>query len=317
MNVSLCGLLLFVIACEPQLERKERFCPTNFNVVEDLLKPRCTGPSCHAAGVHAAGGLDLESSGLTARLINVPATCGGLRVDVNDPEGSLLLDKVSRQPACGESMPYGGPPLTEGEIACLRQWVDDVTATAGSSPILPDAATHPDAGVPDATMSQGHLMLSEVLYDPTGPDDHFEWVELKNPTGAAIDLANFSLGWGGADYTYGTLSLSGAIPAGGCALIGGPQGGLAFHQSVDLVPDLQNGGSIADGVALFNTPALAITSSTVPIDAVIYGTTNSSGLMDETGGVASVDVGNAPPGSSIQRAATGWVIGTPTPGVCP
>jgi hypothetical protein len=36
-------------------------------------------------------------------------------------------------------------------------------------------------------------LISEVLYDPPGQDDA-EFIELVNPTGAAIDLSNYSLG---------------------------------------------------------------------------------------------------------------------------
>ncbi|MCB0018175.1 MAG: lamin tail domain-containing protein [Anaerolineales bacterium] len=37
-----------------------------------------------------------------------------------------------------------------------------------------------------------HLLISEVLYDPAGPDDA-EFIELVNPTGNAIDLSNYRL----------------------------------------------------------------------------------------------------------------------------
>ena len=132
-RAGLVMVLLILFGCEPQLEGKDRFCPPDFNVIEDLFKPRCTQASCHAAGVHPAGGLDLQSSGVTARLIGVPATCGGVRVDPNDPDHSLLLEKVAGQPVCGGRMPLGGQPLTEGEVSCLREWMETVTATAGSS----------------------------------------------------------------------------------------------------------------------------------------------------------------------------------------
>ncbi|MCA9918535.1 MAG: lamin tail domain-containing protein [Anaerolineales bacterium] len=38
-----------------------------------------------------------------------------------------------------------------------------------------------------------HVLISEVLYDPFGQDDA-EFIELVNPTGATIDLGNYSLG---------------------------------------------------------------------------------------------------------------------------
>jgi len=40
-----------------------------------------------------------------------------------------------------------------------------------------------------------HLLISEVLYDPSGADDlGREWVEIYNPTGQAVDLSGYKLG---------------------------------------------------------------------------------------------------------------------------
>lgn len=38
-----------------------------------------------------------------------------------------------------------------------------------------------------------HVLISEVLYDPFGPDDA-EFIELVNPTGTAVDLSNYGIG---------------------------------------------------------------------------------------------------------------------------
>ena len=73
---------------------------------------------------------------------------------------------------------------------------------------------------------------------------------------------------------------------------------------------------VEDGVALFNLPADQITAAAVPIDAVIYGAANSSGLLDPTGVAGTTDVAGAAAGSSIERTADGWrVQAAPTPGV--
>jgi hypothetical protein len=45
----------------------------------------------------------------------------------------------------------------------------------------------------DYTGPSNHVLISEVLYDPYGPDDA-EFIELVNPTGSSIDLSGFSLG---------------------------------------------------------------------------------------------------------------------------
>jgi len=89
-----------------------------------------------------------------------------------------------------------------------------------------------------------------------------------------------------------------------------------YDQAFNFNPDLQNSGTTADGVALFAVPAAQITASSVPIDAVIYGTTNSSNLLDESGQPGNVDVGNSGSNRSIERDADGWQVqSTPSPNV--
>jgi phosphatidylserine/phosphatidylglycerophosphate/cardiolipin synthase-like enzyme len=169
-----------------------------------------------------------------------------------------------------------------------------------------------------------HVILSEVFYDPNGSDNNLEWVELYNPTGSPIDLGEYSLGNGGTDYTYSTAQLTGVLPISGCWIIGGPTSNLTnslpiFDQALDFNPDFQNGATPADGIALFNVKAISITPSTIPIDAVIYGTTNSNNLIDENGAINPPDVSAATSSKSNERTdITGtWRIqSTPTPNDC-
>jgi hypothetical protein len=167
----------------------------------------------------------------------------------------------------------------------------------------------------------GDLLLSEVLYDVSGADNGYEWVELYNAAGQEICLGGLSLGWGGSDYTYGDLDLAGTVASGATFVVGGTtsssvNGNPAYDQAADLSPDVQNGGSTADGVALFTVPAASVGTSTVPYDAVIYGTSNTSCLLDPSGSCGAVSVGNASAGSSIERTTLGggWQVqSTPTP----
>lgn len=159
--------------------------------------------------------------------------------------------------------------------------------------------------------------LAEVLYDAEGADTTAEWIKLHNPGNTPIDLANYSIGWGGSNYTYGRLQLSGNLPANSCAVVGAPQGDVP-GVSTDFVPDLQNGGTTADGIALFTDLAQDIGESTVPIDSVVYGDANDNGLINASGAVAGVDVASAAPGQSIRRNNNGtWSMGAPSPSACP
>lgn len=168
--------------------------------------------------------------------------------------------------------------------------------------------------------AQADILISEVLYDPAAGDAGNEWVELYNSGPAPIDLSSFSFGYGGSDYTYGTYQLSGVLPAGEYGVVGGPNsnatnGNPVFLLAQEFVPGIQNAGAVADGLALFDITAGLITSTTVPIDVVIYGNgPNGSNLIDETGNPGLVDVGDAGGGSSIFFDGSGWDIGTPTPG---
>ena len=177
-------------------------------------------------------------------------------------------------------------------------------------------------GLPSAASAE--ITLSEVFYDAAGADDGFEWIELHNESSTPVELGGFSLGWGGSTYLSGSVALSGTVAAGDYFVVGGPDSTLdnanpVFDLAVDLESDLQNSGTIADGVALFDVPIEELTPETVPLSVVIYGGENSSGLLDESGLPGAVDVADAPGGSSIERGRDGvWrVQENPTPGAPP
>ncbi len=177
---------------------------------------------------------------------------------------------------------------------------------------------------PDASMPLNiGIRIVEVYYDHTSGDDGFEWVKIYNGTNSPINLGNFSFGWGGTDYTYGLMDLAGTVAAYQCYLVGGPSGNAtsgspSFDLPIDFNPDLQNEGSTGDGIALFNLPASSITSTTTPIDAVIYGPNNTNGLYDENGPNGTVDIAGAPDESSVRmKADLSWEVNaSPSPNDC-
>jgi hypothetical protein len=209
------------------------------------------------------------------------------------------------------------PPVETSTTTTLFE-----TTTTTTTMVSPSSTTTTTTTLPPAT---GGLVISEVLYDPSSSDNGFEWVELANTSAATIDLSTFSLGYGGAAYTSGIAQLSGAVVAGGVFVVGGPSsdatnGFPVYDQVLDLSPDLQNSGTIGDGVALFDLPASDIMTDTVPVDAVVYGGNNDNGLIDETGTANAPEVDDAPAGSSIERlnAAGSWQIQeSPSPGTVP
>lgn len=170
----------------------------------------------------------------------------------------------------------------------------------------------------------GDLWVSEVMYNPTGADDGREWVELYNAGAVAIDLSNYSLGWGGPDYTTGVLQLAGTVLPGQYFVVGGPgsdlgNGSPTYQQVANFTPDLVNPFFVSAGIALFDVVAASVTPATVPVHAVIYGGFfNFNGLMDETGAPGAID---APwfllpgAGGSLEFDGASWAPqGAPTPG---
>ncbi len=166
------------------------------------------------------------------------------------------------------------------------------------------------------------LVISEVFYDRDGSDGNYEWLELFNGTSELIDLSEWSIGWGGNNYANGTFQLNGIINSAEYLVFGGPfsdpsNGNPIYSLAVDFSPDLQNSGTIADGIGLFNNPASSITNTSIPFFSVIYGVTNTNNLIDPTGAVGTVDAGDAPDGQSIEflTYVDGWIINpSPNPG---
>lgn len=169
------------------------------------------------------------------------------------------------------------------------------------------------------------LHVAEVFYDVAGTgDDGSEWIKIYNSCDDDQSLDGHSLAWGGKDYLVGGLDLSGNIDGKSCMIIGGPtsddtNGAPSIDVEEKLSPNLQNSGTEADGVAIFNVVEDDVTTSSVPLDAVIYGGENSSELLDARGEVSGPHVGDAPAGATIIRTGRdSWEISdSPAPSSCP
>lgn len=202
----------------------------------------------------------------------------------------------------------------------------DPSATSGSSGDPGSSSS----GMMEGSGSSGgqadcHPLLAEVLYDPMGGNNGKQWIKLYNPCAHEIDLVGASLGWGGSDYAVHGLDLEGTIAAGDCFLLGGTTvNGDTYNPvydwAVDLSGDLEVSGDPADGIALFADIEANIQTDTVPVDAVIYGIANGSGLLDAAGATPPPHVGDAASTQSIRRTALSetWIIEpNPTPNECP
>ncbi len=123
--------LALLPGCPGSLRDPERFnAPCPADVPAQILVPSCAGASCHSATAHAAA-LDLESPGLPARLVGVHATGGdGLLVDPANPDGSVLVRKLTPTPPFGAQQPPGAP-LDPATVDCIRVWVRAIISGVG------------------------------------------------------------------------------------------------------------------------------------------------------------------------------------------
>ncbi len=155
------------------------------------------------------------------------------------------------------------------------------------------------------------LVISEILSNPAGTDSPFEYVELVATKSITFSATPYSIvvcnngnataaGWvSGGALSYGFNITSGIVNAGDVVYVGGtsmtPLGtklrvintgttagdGFGTASSAGIIG---NGGSNADGVAVFSADISSLTNSTVPVDAVFYGSAIGSATV--SGGTA-------------------------------
>lgn len=155
------------------------------------------------------------------------------------------------------------------------------------------------------------LIISEFLANPNGTDSPFEYVELIATQPIDFSITPFAVvfsnngnatanGWiAGSALTYGFSITSGTVNTGDVVYVGGSSmiptgtklrtintgttGGDRFGNA-NSSGVLGNGGANADGIAVFNVNINSITSSTVPVDALFFGTGTGGAVV--TGGSA-------------------------------
>ncbi len=106
--------------------------------VTSVFAAACSGGVCHSPGANPAGGLDLLSPNVAARLVDQPAlhsdvgptdVCpqGDKLIDTSNRSASWLLKKLSPTDVgtCGTRMPAAGN-LSSIQLSCLQNWIDAV-----------------------------------------------------------------------------------------------------------------------------------------------------------------------------------------------
>jgi hypothetical protein len=127
------AIALVAAGCPGKLQDPARFTAACPDVPTQILALRCAGAGCHATAPFAAG-LDLASPNVAARLVGVAATGGpGLLVDPMNPDGSVLIRKLTSTPPFGGQQPPGAP-LDPATIDCIRAWVRTLAPSDAGTP---------------------------------------------------------------------------------------------------------------------------------------------------------------------------------------
>jgi hypothetical protein len=158
------------------------------------------------------------------------------------------------------------------------------------------------------------LIISEFFTNPSGNDSPFEYVELLATTSINFSTTPYSVvftdngtatsnGWkAGSSVSYGFTISSGSVAAGQVVYVGGSSmlplsnGGVALKTkntgssggdsfgSSNSAGVLGQGGSNADGIAVFSVSVSSISSSTVPVDAIFFGSAVGSAYKSSSSG---------------------------------
>jgi hypothetical protein len=114
--------------------------PTSCSNAASVLQLNCF--QCHSYPPQIVyANLDLQSSGVAARLVGVKAytgasgACAGsgdLLASGTLPATGILIDKINFTQTCGSGMPYGAlTPMSASDIACLQAWANGLVAGVG------------------------------------------------------------------------------------------------------------------------------------------------------------------------------------------
>jgi hypothetical protein len=172
------------------------------------------------------------------------------------------------------------------------------------------------------------LIISEFLVNPSGADSPFEYVEFRVSKNIDFSVTPYSVvvcnngtatsaGWiSGGALSYGFSINTGTVAAGDVVYVGGSSmaplgtklraintgttGGDGFGNA-NTGGIFGNGGGNADGIAVFAEDISMITNTTVPVDAVFYGT--AIGTATSSTGGYQLPVNDLYTGGTIQSTS--------------
>lgn len=166
---------------------------------------------------------------------------------------------------------------------------------------------------PPATTS--YLVINEVFYDAPTAGEQNEWVEIYNPTNAAVDIS----GWKICDNnSCDTIPASSPIPAKGYAVITADSSTWAIWPSIPAgTIKIVLGSSIGNGLANAGDRVILKNALDVVIDAMSYGSDTSQLNPSVPVTEKADDLARIVKGYDTD-SETDWILNaTPNPGTNP
>lgn len=139
------------------------------------------------------------------------------------------------------------------------------------------------------------LVINEILYDPSGGDSGYEWIELYNESSQAVNLEGWILQKAGSSFTTFYTFPNYNLPSNQFILLA-----ETSVENADLYSDLgmQNGGSSTDGVRLLSPDSLYS-------DTVVYDSPNDNNLPSDLYIPAIYFAPDVSSGNSLARISDG------------
>lgn len=97
------------------------------SIQENIFTPSCAISGCHTEGT-APFGLRLDNANQSAALLINTASFEApslLRVAPGDADNSFLVQKLEGTSGIGDQMPLNRTPLSEEQVAVIRQWINE------------------------------------------------------------------------------------------------------------------------------------------------------------------------------------------------
>ncbi len=95
-------------------------------VQNEIFTPTCGVIGCHdPLGQSSSAGMILTAGRAYAQIVNQPSTemPNLSRIKPNDVANSYMYRKITGAGITGERMPLSSPPLSEAQIALIRNWI--------------------------------------------------------------------------------------------------------------------------------------------------------------------------------------------------